>query len=104
MGRRARLDPSQATTEGQRLLCELLRRNSFGALARKTRLDESAIRHYARGRRTPSFEIRPKLKETLGIPDESWDEPPKPDTYATEPETKRPELPPTKPRPRRRAS
>lgn len=102
MGRRERLDPKAATNEGERQLREILLRQSYGQIARKAHVDESAIRHYARARRLPSFELRPKLKELFGIPEEAWEEPASLDVYAREPATKRRDPPPTKPRPRAR--
>lgn len=83
MGRRAtKLDPSTATTVGERQLRELVTRSTYGSIARRLRADESTIRHYARGRRRPDHEMRERLRDAYGIPTDAWDDP-----YVTEPAT-----------------
>lgn len=102
MARRALLRPTDATNEGSRLLRILLLRQSFGALAKKLRCDESAVRNYAHERRKPDRMMRARAAEPppagLGIPDDAWDARPSSDLYASsEPETSRvaPAVPPT---------
>lgn len=88
--RRAALRPEDARTEGERRLRVLLRRKTFGEIARAWLVDESAVRFYARGRRRPVYEIRARARKKDGIPESSWDEPPADDVYeATDPPTRK---------------
>lgn len=88
--RRAKLSPKDAKSEGERRLRELLRRQTFGAIARVLRCDESAVRFYARGKRKPNGEMRVRVRAKLGIQESAWDEPPRDDAYeTTEPPTRR---------------
>jgi transcriptional regulator with XRE-family HTH domain len=97
--RRAGLKPGEATTEGARRLRALCERQTFSAVARRARCDESAIRRYAREIRSPLPEIRARLEDVFGIPAGAWDEPAKPDTYdADEPSTAKRGPPTTKAR------
>jgi hypothetical protein len=80
--RRSKLEPSGATNEGARQLRELLVRQTFGALARRLRCDEGAVRHYAREKRKPNDGMRERIFTTFGIPYDAWDKPPSSDLYA----------------------
>jgi hypothetical protein len=80
--RRSPLPPEEAKSEGSRLLREILRRQTFGAIARRCRCDEGAIRHYARDERKPNIVMRDRMVQQLGIAFESWDEPASKDLYA----------------------
>jgi hypothetical protein len=89
--RRALLPPTEASSDGARRLRELLRKQSFGAIARRLRCDESAVRFYASEARKPNLVMRARIREVLEIPESSWDEAPVADPYATsEPPTRRP--------------
>lgn len=77
------------------MLCE---RQTFSAVARRARCDESAIRRYAREIRSPLPELRARLEEVFGIPAGAWDEPAARDTYDDEPATTKRGPPTTKAR------
>lgn len=87
--RRSPLDPKATTNEGTRLLRELLTRTTFGAIARRLRCDEGTVRHYAREKHKPEGEMRGRMFDVLGIPFDSWDQPPSSDVYAVDPATTR---------------
>lgn len=78
--RRALLLPSDATNEGARRLRELLRRHSFGWIARKLRCDEKSVRTWAREEGKPNLQMRARIAQELGLPEVAWDE--SPDAYA----------------------
>lgn len=82
--RRALLLPRDATNEGSRLLRELLRRKTFGAIARRLRCDERSVRSWAREEAKPGLVLRARAGELLEIADAAWDEPPSSDVYAAE--------------------
>jgi transcriptional regulator with XRE-family HTH domain len=71
---RALLLPDEATSEGARLLRAILRRQTFGAIARRLGCDESLVRRWAREERRPSRVLRLRAADVLGIPGASWDE------------------------------
>lgn len=75
------LRPADATNEGARRLRELLRRRTFGALARLLACDERAVRLWAREACRPSLRLRLRAEERLSIPADSWDEAPDSDVY-----------------------
>lgn len=88
--RRDLLLPHAATNEGSRRLRLLLRRLSFGAIARYLRCDESAVRAWAKEKSKPSLTFRGAAERTpqIAIPEWTWDDPPIDDIYAgAEPET-----------------
>lgn len=86
--RRALLLPQEATTEGVRLLRDLLRRHSFAALARRMRCDEGSVRAWAREESKPGLILRARGVDVLGISERAWDDPRSSDLYAgSEPET-----------------
>jgi hypothetical protein len=72
---RALLLPGEAGTEGVRRLREILRRQTFGAVAFRVRVDERSVRRWAREECRPSRLERDRAEEVLGIPGQSWDEP-----------------------------
>lgn len=64
-------------TEGGRLLWLAVKRaGSFAALGRAVGVDKSFLGRFVRGYRKPSATLRSKLRP-LGIPFESWDDPPR---------------------------
>jgi hypothetical protein len=76
---RALLLPGEASTEGVRRLREILKRQTFGAVARRLSCeglscDESSVREWAREEKRPSRRYRLRAQEVLGIPGSSWDE------------------------------
>lgn len=75
------LRPTDATNEGARRLRELLRRRTFGALAKQLRCDERAVRMWAREEAKPSLLLRARVEDVLGIGANTWDEPPGSDVY-----------------------
>lgn len=82
--------PHAATNEGSRRLRLLLRRHSFGAIARFLRCDESSVRAWAKERAKPSLAMRGACERTaqINIAEWMWDDPPIDDIYAgTEPLT-----------------
>jgi transcriptional regulator with XRE-family HTH domain len=88
VARRELFLPHEAPNEGARILRELLRRQTFAAIARRLRCDESAVRAWARGTGKPSHLLRARAADVLAIPERSWDEPRSSDLYAgSEPET-----------------
>lgn len=92
--RRDPLLPGEATSEGQRRLRVLLRRLTFGAIARVLRCDESTVRGWAKRPTRPHLTMRAAMERApqIGIPEWTWDEPPvvDPDPYAGgEPRTTR---------------
>lgn len=90
MTTRQLLLPSEATTEGSRLLREQLRKHTAASLARRLRCDEKSVRAWAREEVKPSLVMRTKLSTVLGIREEAWDEPPASDVYTgSEPATGR---------------
>lgn len=98
--RRALLAPAEATNEGSRRLRELLKKQSFGALARRLRCVGGTVRFWAREERKPNLVMRDRIEIVLGIPAAAWDEPPSADDYCELPPTGRRAPPPsTKPRP-----
>ena len=88
--RRALMRPEDATNEGSRCVRVLLRRMTFGALARRLRCDERSIRRYAREEQKPDLIMRARAYRELAIPEDAWDEAPRTDPYDnTEPSTRR---------------
>lgn len=71
---RAVLLPADARTRGVRLLRELLRRQTFGAVARRVGVDERAVRKWASEECRPGRIARARMAEVLGIPETAWDE------------------------------
>jgi hypothetical protein len=61
------LFPAAATTEGMRRLRVLIQRMTYGAIARKLRVDESAVRFWAGGERSPSRIMRTRWREELRL-------------------------------------
>jgi DNA-binding transcriptional regulator YiaG len=74
--RRALLLPSEATTEASRRLREMLRRQSFAAIARRLHVDEGAVRSWAREESRPNLQSRATCEDVLGISPGAWDEAP----------------------------
>lgn len=91
MGRRPEsLHPHLATSEGARLLRELLTTKSRVAIARRLGVDESCVRHWAREVRKPDPDNARRLRELFGIPEVAWFRAPDVDAYAVDdPETTR---------------
>jgi len=92
VARRAReiLRPEEATNEGSRLLRVLLKKHTFGALAKRMRCDERSLRFWAREKWKPSLVLRARGEDVLGIRATAWDEAPSSDLYAgTDPSTRR---------------
>lgn len=86
---RANLSPADATNEGSRQLREMIRKQTYGALARRLRCDERAVRWWASERFKPSLVMRSRLAE-LGIAETAWDAPRSADIYAAgDPPTRR---------------
>jgi len=79
--RRALLLPREATNEGARRLRELLRKQTFGGLARRLRCDERSVRSWAREENRPSLVMRARIAEVLGILEDAWDAAPASDVY-----------------------
>jgi transcriptional regulator with XRE-family HTH domain len=71
---RALLLPGDAGTVGVRMLREILRRQTFGAVAKRVGCDEERVRQWAREESRPSRLMRVRAAEVLGIPGETWDE------------------------------
>lgn len=71
---RALLLPGEASTDGVRRLREILRRQTFGAVAFRLRVDERSVRRWAREECRPSRLERDRAAEVLGIPHAAWDE------------------------------
>lgn len=71
---RAMLAPAEASTEGVRRLRDILRRQTFGAVARRCGVDERSVRRWAREECRPSRLERERAQEVLGIPYQAWDE------------------------------
>lgn len=82
MGRRTALRSDEAKTEGSRRLRVLLRRLTYGAIARKLRVDERAVRLWARDERTPSTIMRERWREAYQWDESIWDAEPVKDSYA----------------------
>lgn len=85
---RAVLLPADATNEGSRLLRELLRRMSIGALAKKLTCDEKTVRMWAQEKGKPSLLMRVRIWERraalrVEIRERAWDDPPSADAYST---------------------
>ncbi len=74
--RRALLAPHEATTEGSRRLRELLRRQTFDAVARTLGCDLRTVRLWALEKAKPSRLLRTRVDESLKIPGDAWDDPP----------------------------
>lgn len=82
------LRPSDATNEGSRRIRELLRRTSYGAIARKLRVDERAVRLWAREERVPNAIMRERWRDVYAWEPDIWDAPPARDSYVgSEPTT-----------------
>lgn len=76
------LRPADATNDGSRRVRELLRRRTFGAIAKQLRCDERAVRMWAREDTKPSLVLRARIEDVFAIPASAWDEEPTPDVYA----------------------
>lgn len=81
---RASFNPVDATNEGSRQLRELLRKSTFGALARRLRCDERSVRWWASEKFKPARVMRARMKDVLSIPEDAWDDKPSSDVYAGE--------------------
>lgn len=81
--RRAVLLPATATNEGSRRIRELLRKHTFGWIARKLTCDEKTVRAWAREDAKPSLIMRARAHERLAIDECAWDERPRSDAYST---------------------
>lgn len=84
VSRRASFGAADATSEGSRQLRELLRKQTFGSLARRLRCDERSVRWWASERFKPSRLMRARMFEVVAIPEDAWDVPPSSDLYAGE--------------------
>jgi hypothetical protein len=71
---RVALRPIEAKTEGVRLLRVILQRQTFGAVARRVGVDDSAVRAWALEIRRPLSVARWRAEEVLSIPFDAWDE------------------------------
>lgn len=71
---RALLLPSEATTEGVRILRELLRRQTSRAVARRVGVPHSTVLRWAREEFRPLLPQRARAVAALGIPEAAWDE------------------------------
>lgn len=99
MSRRKTELPSDAKSEGQRLLRELAIKLSYAQIAKRLLCTEGAIRHYARGSRSPDRRIRERMKQAFGWEPNEWTRAPRPDAYVeSTPPTTRIVAPSTKPR------
>lgn len=87
MARREVLLPGDATTLGERKLRELALTQTFAAIARRARVDETTVRRWTKGEAMPSPEMRGRLKDTLGIDVEWWATDVDDDAYVAEPAT-----------------
>lgn len=74
---RVPLRPSDATTEGVRLLRVILQRQTCEAVARRLGVDRTVVFRWATGERRPLAVARFAAESVLGISFESWDEPAK---------------------------
>jgi transcriptional regulator with XRE-family HTH domain len=70
--RREVLRPEDAATLGGRKLRELALTNTYGAIAKRAKVNAEAIRRWARETSTPTPEMRLKLSERLGLPEVWW--------------------------------
>lgn len=88
--RRALLLPREATNDGARRLRELLRKQTFGGVARRLRCDERSVRSWAREENRPSLVMRARIRDVLGVLEDAWDDAPTSDVYdAADPPTTR---------------
>ena len=87
MPRREVLPPSQADTLGARKLRELALNQTFSALSKRARVDETSIRRWAQETVTPNPDMRDRMKDVFGIEPVWWATRNAPDTYVTEPAT-----------------
>jgi hypothetical protein len=75
------LKPDDAPNEGARRVRTLTQRSSYGEIAKRLSVDESAVRLWARGKRRPNTELRRRWRDEYGWDDGIWDEAPTRDSY-----------------------
>lgn len=89
MPRREVLRPEDAKTLAGRKLRELALTQTYAAIAKRARADETSVRRWAKEEATPTPDMRGRLKETLGFDASWWATPNDPDVYVTDPATKK---------------